>query len=164
MNAFYIRAISQRLSTTLGLILLWRFLWKRIYTTLEALGQQDGEFLGLFRLQELNDPFWQTFFLIFLTFWFYRYSSGYFAEWYIAQLKLHEASVAGIRWVMLMIFNVIYPLIIALMMFWALFHYTSVPNWLKITTAWISFFLAVRRGWRYPRLKVSEIRFRLSFR
>ncbi|NER93509.1 MAG: hypothetical protein F6J86_06680 [Symploca sp. SIO1B1] len=71
--------------------------------------------------------------------------------------------VAAVRWTMMMLFNLIYPIIISLTMFWGLKHYTPVPPWLKATTAWIFFFVAVRKGWIYPELKVAEIRHRLSF-
>lgn len=160
---FYIRAIGKRLVATLGLILLWRFLWPTIYLTLAALARQDGSVLGLFLLEDLNNQFWQVFFLIFLTLWFYRYVDGFFAEWYIAQLKFLEAMIAAVRWASLMLWHLIYPIILSLMMYWGLKHLTTVPSWLKIVAAWLFFFIALRQGWNYPVKKVNDIAYRLKF-
>ncbi|MBE9040094.1 hypothetical protein IQ235_04715 [Oscillatoriales cyanobacterium LEGE 11467] len=160
---FYLRAVGHRLIGTFGLILLWRYLWPTIYHTLEALARQDGTLFGLFLLQDLNNQFWQVLFLIFLTLWFYRYTDGFFREWYIARLKLHEATVAAVRWTIVMLWHLLYPIVLSLMMFWLLKHYTEVPAWLKLTTAWIFFFVALGRGWYYPDNKIAQIAFRLSF-
>jgi hypothetical protein len=60
--SFYLRAFGQRLVATLGLILLWRFLWPTLYKTLSSLAQQDGTILGIFTVRDLNSSFWQVFF------------------------------------------------------------------------------------------------------
>lgn len=160
---YYIRAFSKRLSGTVGLILLWRFLWPTIYKTLAAFARQDGTILGLFSYQDLNNQFWQVFFLLFLTLWFYRYVDGFLKEWEVAALKPHEAMVVAVRWLTLMLWHLLYPVIISLMMFWGLKHYTHVPHWLKIATAWLFFYVLLVRGWQYPREKVGSIVYKLTF-
>lgn len=160
---FYVRHICQRLVGTIGLILLWRFLWPNIYTTLAALAEQDGTVLGLFALVTLDNIIVRVAALLFLTAWFYRYSDGFFWEWYLLGYKLHQAAISAIRWIVLMIWYLLYPIVISLAMYWGLKNYTPVPYLLKLVTAWVFFFVALSRGWNYPYDRANAISAQLRF-
>jgi hypothetical protein len=147
----------RRLASTVGLIVLWAYLYPFILVVISLLPQRDGLAFGWISHEFLEDSFFKVTTLLYLTFWFGIYLDAFFNEWALLRFQSLQIVVCGCRWLIQSIIRLLLPFLVSLGEYWGLVHFTSTPSWLQRTTAIVFLIILALLGWYYPGSKLAQI-------
>lgn len=128
-----------------GLVVLWRYLYPWLLEVLRSSSPHSNQ--GLV----------QILLLLFLTFWFYRYTDGYLSECELRRLSLLPMIACGVKWLIVGVWNLLTPPFSGVSLWYGLNHYTEVPRWLVMMTSMVIFLWFLRRGWLHPESKIAAL-------